>query len=406
MKQKKLSPDKKTYRWSGINREGKKLHGEIDAASPNLAKAWLQQQGIATPLLTKKPYAIRLKRQKISPADIAIFYRQLATLIKAGIPLSHCLRILSQHQAHALLQTVIDSLKNGLESGNTLSSGLRKYACHFDPLTCHLIYIAEETGTLDVMLTRISHHKEQVLALKNKIKQALFYPAMIMLVAIVAGMTMLLFVVPRFADMFANFHAELPLFTRIIVHFSDFIRHHYWLGSIPVLMSYLGYCYYKKYPRGKLAMHRLLFKTPIIGNLIKKCILARFARTFATLFFAGIPITDALKMLMNISENTVVKTAITTLQLDITAGLRLYQAMQRNPLFPAMMTQMIQVGEESGSLEAMLEKIAEFYASEIDYWLKNFSNILEPLIIIILGVLIGGLVIAMYLPIFKLGTVI
>jgi type IV pilus assembly protein PilC len=397
---------KKTFRWSGMTSEGKKCHGEIDAISRNLAQAYLQQQGIVAPIIRKKQNAIRLKRQTISRMDITIFYRQLATLIKAGIPLAQGLHILSQHQAHVLLQTLIQSLKNELESGQTLSNGLRKHARYFDPLTCHLIYVAEETGTLDIMLARISHYKEHLLSLQTKIKQALFYPAMIMLVAIVVSMTMLMFVVPRFAELFANFHAELPAFTLAIVHFSNFIRYYYWLICLPLFLVYGAYLYYKKHPRVKLVMHQLLFKIPILGKLLKKFILARFARTLATVFFAGMPIADALKMLVNISENTVVKTAIITLQFEITTGLRLHQAMQINPLFPPMMTQMIQVGEESGSLEAMLEKIAEFYEAEIDYWLKNFSNILEPLIIIILGVLIGGLVIAMYLPIFKLGTVI
>jgi type IV pilus assembly protein PilC len=406
MKQQTISRSKKTYRWSGINSEGKKRHGEIDAMSLNLAKAYLLQQGITAPLIAKKYYAFQLKRQKISLTEIAIFYRQLATLIKAGIPLAQALHILSQHQEHTLLQTLIQSLKNELEVGQTLSHGLRKHTRYFDELTCHLIYVAEETGTLDIMLTRISHYKEHLLSLKNKLQQALFYPGMIMLVAMIVSLTMIIFIVPRFAELFANFHAELPTFTLMIVHFSDLMRQDYWLLSIPILMSYGGYIYYKKHPPLKNAIHRLLFKIPNMGALLKKFILARFARTLATVLFAGMPITDALKILVNISRNTVVRTAIMTLQLDIATGLRLHQAMQINPLFPAMMTQMIQVGEESGSLDAMLEKIAEFYESEIDYWLKNFSNILEPLIIIILGVLIGGLVIAMYLPIFKLGTVI
>jgi type IV pilus assembly protein PilC len=398
--------NKKTYRWSGINPEGKKCHGETDAITQNLAKAYLQQQGITVSRITRKRFTIQLRRRTPSHTHIAIFYRQLATMTKAGIPLAQGLHILSQHQEHTVLQTIIQSLKNELESGHTLSSGLRKQARYFDPLTCHLIYIAEESGTLDLMLTRISNYKEEVLALKNKIRQALFYPAMITLVAAIVSLTMLLFVVPRFADIFANFHAELPAFTRIVVHFSNFLRANYWLGIIPALLIYTSYFYYKKSPHFNLVIHQLLLRIPITGNLLKKFILARFTRTLATLFFAGIPITEALKLVINITDNKVVKAAITLLQLDITAGLYLHQAMQKNPLFPAMMTQMIKVGEESGSLEAMLAKIAEFYESEMDYWLKNFSNILEPLIIIILGVLIGGLVIAMYLPIFKLGTVI
>jgi type IV pilus assembly protein PilC len=312
--------------------------------------------------------------------------------------------MLAQHATAPLLQKVIATLQQTIEAGQPLSSGLRQFKHLIDPLTCHLIYVAEETGTLDTILHRISDYQEQRLALTNRIKQALFYPALIVIAAIIVSLTMLLFVIPRFAELFANFHAELPLLTRVIVHFSHLIRHDGWLGVIPLAGLYYGYRYYRD-PARQSVLQQGLFKLPGFGPFAKKLLLARFTRTLATLLSAGIPITDALKMLIQATHFKLYQIAVSSLHQEITAGMRLHQAMQQNTLFPPLLIQMIQVGEESGSLDRMLANSAEFYEAEIDYWLKNLGNLLEPLIIIVLGVLIGGIVIAMYLPIFQLGTV-
>lgn len=392
------------FYWKGINAEGKKQHGEMTAISSNMAKLHLEQQHI-TVLRLKKKLTLFATTKKISTSDITIFYRQLATLTKASIPLTQSLQLLTQNPEHPLLCRIIKTLKTELESGKSLSHALQQYPHYFDSLSCHLIYIAEETGTLELILTRITQHKENIATLKNTIKQATTYPLIIIVVAILVSLTMLIVVVPRFTELFSEVHATLPAFTLVIIHLSHFLTSYYWIAFFPAIVGYILYFSYYQYEFTKTVIDKLLLKMPLFGVLLQKFYLARFSRTLATIVFAGIPITDGLKMLINISNNNMIKIAINSLLLDITTGQHLYQAMQKSKIFPAIMTQLIRVGEESGSLETMLEKIADFYESDIDYWAKHFSNILEPLIIMILGVLIGGLVIAMYLPIFKLGTV-
>lgn len=398
---------KQIYHWSGINLEGKKLAGEIQALSPSLAKVHLREQGIiADKILKKRQYFSAWRRPKTSVADISIFYRQLTTLISAGIPLVQGCEILLQSQENSSLRALLRALKSEIENGKSLSAALRKHPRHFDSLSCHLIQIAEHSGTLDIMLKRVASHKEHSLVLKSKIKQALFYPAVISLVAMIVTITMLVLVIPRFAELFQSFHSQLPWLTRAVIRLGDFLRQQAWL-ALPLLSgASLLFHFYKKSSRLKAIADQSLLKFPLIGKLMQKFILARYARTLATQFAAGVPITEALIMMLNISNNHIFKTATKKLQLEIAAGQGLHKAMLASKAFPSLLTQMVRVGEESGSLEFMLEKAAEFYEAEIDYWIANFNHLLEPLIIIILGVLIGGLVIAMYLPIFKLGTVL
>jgi type IV pilus assembly protein PilC len=398
---------KLNFKWSGITLEGRKVEGETEAFSLNLAKFNLREQNIFVIQIRKKRKNLLTRSaKKISHADISIFYRQLATLITAGIPLVQGCDILLQSQKHPQLAKLIQTIKSELENGKALSTALRKHPVEFDTLSCHLVEIAELSGTLDIMLKRIADHKENSRALKNKIKQALFYPAIITIVAILVTVTMLLVVIPRFAELFQNFHSQLPWLTLQVIRLADFIRQHWWLGLLPFSGIFILWYFYKKSFRLKAALDHSLLKIPIIGELIQKFILARYGRTLATQLGAGIPITQALIMMVNTSNNHIFKTATKKLQLEISAGQSLNKAMLNTQAFPSLMTQMVKVGEESGSLEFMLGKAAEFYEAEIDYWIGNFSHLLEPLIIIILGVLIGGLVIAMYLPIFKLGTVL
>jgi type IV pilus assembly protein PilC len=400
-----MSPaTQKRYQWSGITLQGQKTRGTCEAPHSKAAKKNLRRQGIAYIKLRREKYFFH--RQKISFKQIVIFYRQLATLIAAGVPLTRGLNILLQNRDANLLKQIIAALKADIEKGHPLSMAMNKYPRIFDSLACHLIHIGEQSGTLETMLLRIANHKEKSLRLKNKIKQALFYPAIITFTALCVALTLLIFVVPQFAELFDNLHAALPSFTRQVINVSYVLTHYYWLTGIPIL---LAVCFAYRYQQSltfKLTADKYLLKTPIAGELVKKFIVARFTRTLATTVAAGTPINDALKMLIDINRNQVFKQATQQLQTDIAAGQSLHIAMRRSGIFPALVIQMIQVGEESGSLEQMLEKIATFYESEIDYTVNNFSQLLEPLIIIILGVLIGGLVVAMYLPIFKLGTIL
>jgi type IV pilus assembly protein PilC len=391
------------YQWSGIDLQGNKIHGSCETFNRKAAKDSLQQQGIAYLKLRKiRNYFLK---KKISFSDTVVFYRQLATLITAGIPLTRALAILLKNHTHPVLGPLIQSLKTEIENGNSLSTAMLKHPRVFENMICHLIQIGEFSGTLHNMLLRIAAHNEKTFHLKNKIRQALFYPLIITVVAIVVALTLLLFVVPQFAELFQSFQSQLPYFTRVVVHVSDFLCRHYGVMIVTIIFIALFFHSYKKSPLLKQMTDNLLLKSPA-RNLIKKFILARFTRTLATTFAAGTPVNDALRMLMEMQTNTIFKMAIRQLQTAINSGQQLHKAMQNTGVFPNLMIQMVQVGEESGTLEQMLEKIAAFYEGEIDYWVTNFSLLLEPLIIIILGVLIGGLVIALYLPIFKLGTIL
>lgn len=404
---KNLLHKKYTYIWSGHTLQGKKMSGEIEALSFNLAKFNLKQQGITALTLRKKPNKFfGRSEKKISTLDIAIFFRQLATLIAAGVPIVQSCEIMRQSHEKMQFKNLIDALKKEIEAGKNLVSGLRKFPRYFDDLICHLIHAGEQAGTLEIMLKRIAHYKEKSLRLKNQITQALFYPMMIFLVATIVSITMLTFVVPRFSDLFSSMHGKLPFFTLFIISLSNFIRHNIWLGILPVFAIALFSYFFKTSLQVKQHFDHLILHIPFLGNVCKKVILARFARSLATTFAAGIPITEALKMIANASGNHDYTKAIFNLQKEVSVGLQLHSAMQLNPLFPPMPIQMIKIGEESGSLEHMLEKIAEIYEADIDHLVANLSHLLEPLIMTILGVLIGGLVIAMYLPIFKLGTLL
>jgi type IV pilus assembly protein PilC len=394
------------YTWSGVAANGKNICGEVRAFSLNLAKAQLSEQGIKLKMIRKKikPWGSRAK--KIVASDIAIFFRQLATLINAGIPLVQAFIILSQNPDQPTLQNLIHHIKIDLESGNNLAYAFRKHSRYFDDTTCQLIHIAEQTGTLDTLLNRLANDHEKMLALKSHILQALLYPCIMLVLATAITIAMMLLVIPRFQEIFANFHAKLPAMTLVIIQIAEFIRHDTWVLVTPLLAGSAFYYNYQKFPLLKKLIDKTILQLPVLGKLLQKFIFARLARALATMLKAGVTITDALTMLVNLDNNSAIKNALTRLHHDINAGNRLHTAIQMNNVFPPLMAQMIKIGEESGSLEAILEKIAEFYEADISYWINNFSHLLEPLIIMILGVLIGGLVIAMYLPIFKLGTVI
>ena len=400
----KLKIKNHTYTWSGTNKSGKKLTGEITTISINLAKYKLTQQGITHHSIQKKRSPTHPK--KITYKDITLFFRQFSTLITANIPIIQACEILIKGQAPTPLRHIILTIKNALESGKNLADALRNHPLYFDPLTCHLIQIGEQTGKIDTMLLHVSQMKESSLALKNKVKQALLYPIIVLVVALIISLGMLVFIVPKFEELFQNFHGKLPSFTLAVINISNIIRHHFIFLFIPVIVIFIFFKYYKYSIPLKRKIDQTLLKFPLLGTLLQKYLLAKFAYSLATLFSAGIPVTEALKMMSQLSHNYRYQSSINKLQSQITTGQQLHIAMQTNHFFPSLMTQMVKVGEESGTLNYMLTKVAEFYENDLNHLSHHFSQLLEPLIIIILGVLIGGLVIALYLPIFKLGTVI
>lgn len=393
--------------WSAISKEGKKYSGEIQASSISFAKIKLKEQGLIPITLTKKRKKIRhYFNKKISALDIALFFRQLATLISSGIPIVQSCEILRQSQEKDSLRILINSIKTEIEAGKSLVSGLQNFPRHFDSLICNLIYAGEQTGTLEIMLKRIATNKEKALQFKNQIKQALFYPTLILVVAIMVTIIMLMFIVPRFAELFQSMHGQLPIFTQLIVNLSNYLVENIWLDLLPFFLGAVSVIYFKKSASFRNKIDHILLKIPIFNTILKKIILARFTRSLAITFAAGVPITEALLLIAETSGNNDYTKAIIALQTHIASGQQLHLTMHKNPLFPALSVQMIKVGEESGTLEHMLEKVAELYENDINHLVVNLSHSLEPLIMIILGVLIGSLVIAMYLPIFKLGTII
>ena len=395
-----------SYSWHGTTLNGQHTSGEIAAYSINLAKMYLAKKGIRVIQIHKKSTQLLRKQHTIRPFDIILFFRQFSTLIAAGIPIVQAIAILNQNKEQTKLFPVLSVIKNDITAGNGFAYSLRKFPQYFDEITCGLIYAGEKTGTLEIILDQIAKYKEKIFLLKNQIQQALFYPVMIFIVAITITLIMLIFIVPHFAELFSSMHSELPAFTVTIIYLAHFLQH-YLLSIILVLLSCSGFLYYMRHTPQVIAIKdRLLLNTPGLSMALHKFILARFARSLAILFAAGIPITEALKILAPTTGNISYTQVVQKLFFDISGGQQLHIAMQTYKLFPRMMLQMIQVGEESGTLEKMLIKIAEFYESDLNHFIAHLNRLLEPLIMLVLGVLIGGLVIAMYLPIFKLGAIV
>lgn len=394
---------KHIYYYSAKNSQGQSLQGEIEAVSANLAKYHLKQKNIFVTTIRKKNIFDLIKiNKKISTLEITFFFRQLATLITAEIPLLQSFNLLEKSQKNHLLSALIKKIKAEIEAGNGLGSALKKFPYYFDALTCQLIQMGEHSGTLNKILNRIAHTKESTLKLKTKLYQALFYPVTVLIVASLVTLIMLIAVVPRFADLFQSMHSQLPAFTRSVIYFSHFIRMYFWLAIFPLTGMGIFYYFVKRSLRLQDIKDAYLLKIPTV----KKIILARITRGLSMTFSAGIPIIESLKMLAPLTGNRLYSQAVLALRHSIEKGQQLHAAMQLTILFPPLLTQMVKIGEESGMLTAMLDKTAELYETDIDHFFTTFGHLLEPLIILVLGVLIGGLVIAMYLPIFKLGTVI
>lgn len=396
----------KTFYWRGKNQHGEFVKGEQSAISSTLLKISLRRQKI-TPYKIQQKSVLSSIKQKINSKDITSFSRQFSVLLSAGITLIPALDMLARGHNKPSMQNLIYALKNTIEKGSSIAEALRKNSQYFDTLYCNLIAIGEQSGTLDHILDRIATYKEKTELLKRKIKKALLYPAMIMFVAILVTVAMLVFVVPQFTALFSSFGAQLPLPTRMIISLSDFLRQYGWiiLGFFTLLFIILRWKI-RRSPQLLQRAEQLLFKLPIIGNILVKGIIARFTRTLATTFAAGLPLTDALTAVSTATDNRIYAQATLQIREKIMAGLTLQQAISQTKLFPHLVVQMIAIGEQSGTLDTMLNKVATMFEEDVDHTVDNLSTLLEPFIMIFLGIVIGGLVIALYLPIFRLGSVV
>jgi type IV pilus assembly protein PilC len=394
--------------WTGTDKRGVRVKGQTRGSTPALIKADLRKQGIK-PLTVKKQSALFQKsaKKKIIPKDIAVFFRQLATMMSAGVPLVQAFEIIGRGHENAGMRELILKIKAEVESGTSLSESLAKHPLHFDDLVISLVSAGEHAGVLETLLDKIATYKEKTEYLKAKIKKALFYPTAVIIVAIIVTAILLIFVVPQFEELFSNFGADLPAFTRVVVNLSEFMQEYWWLIFAVLAGAGVGFMQAKKRSRkfGR-ALDRLVLKLPIIGPIMHKAAVARYARTLATRFAAGVPLVEALESVSGATGNIVYSDAVLMIRDSVATGQQLQFAMNQTGLFPNMVEQMVAIGEESGALDSMLSKVADFYEQEVDDAVDALSSLLEPLIMSILGILIGGLVVAMYLPIFKMGAAI
>ncbi|MEE8429115.1 MAG: type II secretion system F family protein [Gammaproteobacteria bacterium] len=394
--------------WQGTDKRGAKVRGQSRGSSMALIKAELRRQGILpTKIRKKSSFLDAVKKKPIKPKDIAIFMRQLATMLGAGVPLVQSFDIIGRGHENPQMQALVMGVKNDVEGGSTLAEALAKHPLQFDDLVCNLVEAGEHAGILETLLDKIATYKEKTEALKGKIKKALFYPVAVMIVAGIVTTILLLFVVPQFQELFANFGADLPAFTMFVIGLSEFLQQWWWAVFGSLGLGFYGLIQARK--RSKKLHHlqdRLTLKIPVIGEILRKAAIARYARTLSTMSAAGVPLVEALYSVSGATGNVVFATAVLEMREQVATGQQLQLAMNQTGLFPNMVVQMVAIGEESGALDEMLSKVADFYEQEVDDAVDGLSSLLEPLIMAVLGVLIGGLIIAMYLPIFKLGSVI
>ncbi|MES2503116.1 MAG: type II secretion system F family protein [Pseudomonadota bacterium] len=394
-----------TYLWEGKDKKGKVLKGEMRAAGEAVVNATLRRQGI-TVTKVKKQSAFASKG-KITDKDITLFTRQLATMMKAGVPLLQAFDIVGKGHNNPAVAKLLSDIKADVETGSSLSAAFRKYPLYFDALFCNLVGAGEQAGILDTLLDRLATYKEKIQAIKSKIKSALTYPIAILVVAFVITAIIMIFVIPAFKDLFSGFGADLPYPTMVVIAISNIFVDWWWaiFGSIGFGVWFFFYTW-KRSEKMQSTMDRLLLKMPIFGELIRKATIARFARTLSTMFAAGVPLVEALDSVAGAAGNKVYYDATKKIQSEISTGTSLTVAMQNAQVFPNMVLQMTAIGEESGALDSMLSKVADFFEAEVDDAVASISSLMEPVIMVILGTLIGGLVVAMYLPIFKMGQVV
>jgi len=394
------------YLWEAKTRQGQPKSGEVDVANKDVATATIRRMGLTEIKVKKKPIEIELFPEKVDDKDISIFFRQLSTMINAGLPLVQCFELAEKGAEKKAMAKLLKDVRNELEGGAPLGETFRRFPKEFDRLTCSLVEAGEQGGILDSILLRLCTYKEKALSLKAKIKSAMVYPASIMVVAFVVTAVLMIFVIPVFAEMFAGFGAELPGPTKITMAISDlFVEYWYVVLFAPIILVISIKSIYKT-PQGHYQIDKLMLNLPVIGDVLRKGAVARFCRTFSTLSAAGVPILEAMDTVAETSGNVVIEEVIVKTKDAISQGMTLAAPMEESKIFPLMVTQMISIGEQTGSLEEMLSKIADFYEEEVDTAVDNMTALMEPFIMAFLGVVIGGLVISMYLPIFQMAAAV
>lgn len=395
------------FLWEGTTRQGTKIKGQMSAQDPSLIKAQLRKQGINPTRVRKQGIQLFGSGKKIKPMDIAVFTRQLATMMKSGVPLLQSFDIILEGLTNPNMTRLVEQIKTDVGAGNSLASSLRKHPKYFDDLYCNLVDSGEQSGALETLLDRVATYKEKTEALKAKIKKAMNYPIAVIVVAVIVSAILLIKVVPQFQEVFASFGAELPAFTMMVIGLSEMLQEH----GLSVLVALIAGAILFRTARQRSeklrdSIDRLLLKMPVVGNIIYNSAVARFGRTLATTFSAGVPLVDALDSVAGATGNVVFKNAVHSIKTEVTGGTQLNIAMRSTQVFPAMALQMTSIGEESGALDEMLDKVATHYEAEVDNAVDGLTALMEPMIMAVLGVLVGGLIIAMYLPIFQLGAVV
>lgn len=397
-----------TFVWEGTDRQGRKTKGEITSSNPAIAKAELRKQGIVATRVKKKSNGLNFNiGGGVTPADISLFTRQMATMMRAGVPLVQSFEIVADGVDKPKLRTLINAIRTDVSGGNSFASAIRRHPAHFDDLFCNLVDAGEQSGSLETMLDRIATYKEKTEALKAKVKKAMTYPAAVMVVALIVSGILLIKVVPQFEQVFAGFGAELPAFTQMVIRFSEWTQEYWFLVVAGVAGA--GFAFMQARRRSEALRNlidRVSLHIPVMGNIIEKSAIARFARTLSTTFAAGVPLVDALNSVAGAAGNSVYRAAILKVRDDVSTGQQLNFSMRATGVFPNMVIQMVAIGEESGALDSMLDKSATHYETMVDDLVDNLTALMEPMIMSVLGVLIGGLIIAMYLPIFQLGAVV
>lgn len=396
------------FAWEGTDKKGNRVKGELSGPSAALVKADLRRQGVNPLKVRKKPKSLfGPKKQKITTKDISIFSRQLATMMSAGVPLVQSYEIVGRGHENPSMRDLVNTIKADIEAGSTMADAMSKHPIYFDRLTCNLVAAGEHAGILEELLDKIATYKEKTEAIKSKVKKALFYPIAVVVVAFVVSAILLIFVIPQFKNVFSSFGADLPALTLAVIALSEFFQEYWWIifGSLGAA----GYAFAQAKRRSKKVqdfLDRLSLKIPIIGDILTKAAIARYARTMSTMFAAGVPLVESMESVAGAVGNIVYSSAVLRMRDEVSTGQSLTVSMQQSNVFPNMVVQMVAIGEEAGSLDSMLGKVADFYEQEVDDAVDGLSSLLEPMIMAILGGMIGTLVIAMYLPIFKMGEVV
>ncbi len=395
------------YAWEGLDARGTRVKGQSRASDLALVRAELRRQGVRPLKVRKKaePLAF-LNTKRISPKDISGFSRQIATLVSAGVPVVQAMDIVARGADKPKLQDLLFTIKADVETGNSLASALRKHPLYFDRLFCNLVAAGESAGVLDDMLNKVATYKERMESIKSKIKKALFYPATVIAVAIVVTAIILMFVIPAFKELFTGFGADLPAFTLLVIAISDWVQEWWWILLLGAALTvYGGIQGWKRSDRFRRIVDRIALRIPVLGPVFNKAAIARFARTLSTTFSAGVPMVEALESVAGATGNSVYSDAILRIREDVATGQSLQLTMRQQNLFPHMVVQMTGIGEEAGALDELLAKVADYYEEEVNNAIDTLSSLIEPMIMVVVGILVGGLVIAMYLPIFKMASV-